>query len=147
MDQAGDEALLRSLGPCLEAVLGGDTWWREATLLQSSSSLTGTHFTHLYNTAAKSKTVLTTRGRGRLLLRQIVSSSLLLKVVCQASRSPSTPPILTASEKGLEVLLSYCCPCCQVLSLAAKVDQVTWRLDQAHLECWLDLGWQAPDTR
>ena len=84
--------------------------------------------------AASSKAVLTDRGRGRLLLKQLLSARIFTKVTAQASQLQLLPKLLENPEIGLKLL-----------EVATRLDKLTWRLDGEGE--WLDFGWGEPVTR
>ena len=83
---------------------------------------------------ASSKAVLTDRGRGRLLLKQLLSSRIFTKVIAQASQLQLLPKLLENPELGLKFL-----------EVATQLDNLTWRLEGEGE--WLDFGWGEPVSR
>ena len=84
--------------------------------------------------AASSKAVRTDGGRGRLLLKQILSERIFTKVLAQASQLQLLPKQLENPEFGLKLL-----------EVATQLDKLTWRLEGEGE--WLDFGWGEPVTR
>ena len=84
--------------------------------------------------ATSSKVVLTDRGRGRLLLRELLSARILTKVIAQASQLQLVPRLLENPDFGLKFL-----------EVATRLDKMTWRFEGEGE--WLDFGWGEPVTK